>query len=87
MNNEKRIALITALLTDTFNPIYLQVVDESHHHAGHPGAKDGRGHFSIEITATAFADKNSLTNHRLIYAALDDLMKTDSHALTIKIIG
>ena len=86
MNNQKRVALIEQRLTELFNPDYLKITDESHHHAGHVGAKDGRGHFAIQISASAFNDKKQLERHRMIYTALDDLMKTDIHALKISII-
>ena len=87
MNSEQRIALIRQHLTATLSPTRLEVVDESHLHRGHPGAKTGRGHFAITITAAAFANKNKVICHRMIYAALGDLMETDIHALRIKIIN
>ena len=59
MNNQKRVALIEQRLTELFNPDYLKITDESHHHAGHVGAKDGRGHFAIQISASAFNDKKT----------------------------
>ena len=65
------------------NP-FLEVSDDSHLHAGHPGARDGRGHFSVTVVSTTFAGKNLLARHRLVYSALGDLMQTDIHALAIK---
>ena len=61
----------------------LEVVDESHKHAGHAGARDGRGHFAVSITSEAFAGLAPLARHRKVYAALGDLMTTDIHALSI----
>ena len=80
---QKRLTQIKKRLTNTFHPTKLIVTDESHHHLGHPSAEEGKGHFTITITAKAFNKKTSLECHRLIYGALDDLMKTDIHALKI----
>lgn len=81
--NEQRLQKINELLTQAFQPTHLRVIDESHLHAGHAGAKTGMGHFAIEITAADFRDKKPLERHRMIYAALGDMMKTDIHALRI----
>ena len=82
---KKRLTKIKEQLTNTFHPKKLIVTDESHYHQGqgHPGAKENKGHFAVAITAKAFNNKTLLERHRLIYEALDDLMKTDIHALKI----
>lgn len=64
-------------------PASLDVSDQSHLHVGHPGARDGRGHFHVRIVAQAFSGKNLLSRHRLVYEALGDLMQSDIHALGI----
>ena len=81
--NDGRVRQIESLLTKAFSPERLLVKDQSHLHAGHPGARDGRGHFDVTIVAQAFAGKRPLERHRLIYAALGSLMDTDIHALRI----
>lgn len=63
---------------------HLDVADESHLHAGHPGARDGRGHFRVLVISEAFADKSPLQRHRLVYDAVGSLMQTDIHALSIQ---
>ena len=80
-----RINVIRQRLEEKLSPETLNIIDESHLHQGHPGAKDGRGHFAIEIASDQFQGKTAVQCHRLIYDALDDLMKTDIHALRIKI--
>jgi len=60
------------------------VIDDSHKHAGHEGARDGRGHFTVRISSEAFRGKPLLAQHRAIYAALGELMTTDIHALAIQ---
>lgn len=64
-------------------PTALEIIDESHLHAGHAGARDGRGHFRVRVVSQAFRGQRPLARHRLIYAALGELMTTDIHALSI----
>jgi len=81
--NAERIRRIAEHLRQEFNPDQLDIEDQSHLHAGHAGAKEGKGHFQVTIRSAAFAGKNPLHCHRLIYAALGDMMNTDIHALSI----
>lgn len=62
----------------------IEVIDESHQHIGHEGSRDGRGHFRLRIVAAEFAGLPMLRRHRLVYAALGDLLATDVHALAIE---
>jgi len=76
--------IITAKLTQAFEPISLQVIDESHHHEGHSGSRPGgQTHFRINIVAAAFGGKSRLERHRLINAALADELARSVHALAI----
>ena len=52
-------------------------------HAGHAGARDGRGHFRLRIVCRAFAGLRPLQRHQLVYRSLGELMQTDIHALSI----
>jgi BolA protein len=79
----ERVAMIEKRLTEVFSPQSLNIVDESHKHAGHASA-GGAGHFAVEIIADAFAGKTLIQRHRLVYDALDDAMNTEIHALSIK---
>jgi BolA family transcriptional regulator, general stress-responsive regulator len=79
-----RLARIREALEAAFAPTQLIVNDDSHLHAGHAGARDGRGHYSVEIVSDAFAGKTSLARHRAVYAALEQMMTTDIHALQIR---
>ncbi len=65
-------------------PSELEIIDESHRHAGHAGARDGRGHFRVRVVSMAFAGKPLLARHRLVYAAAGDLLQTDIHALAVE---
>lgn len=79
----ERVERIRSALEATFAPAELEVVDDSHRHAGHAGARDGRGHFNVRIRAAAFAGMAPLARHRAVYAALGTMMQTDIHALSI----
>ena len=80
----ERVTAIETILRDAFEPTFLQVKDQSHLHAGHEGAKDGRGHFDVTIEATQLQGLSRVECHRRIYEALGDMMTTDIHALRIK---
>lgn len=82
--NPARVARIRERLTEAFAPVSLEVNDDSHKHAGHAGARGGQGHFSVTIVSEAFAGKLPLARHRLVYAALGEMMTVDIHALTIR---
>lgn len=84
---EQRVAMIRACLEAQLCPIELEIVDESHLHAGHPGARDGRGHFRVRLISEAFDGLPRLARHRKVYAAVGDLMTTDIHALNIEAIS
>lgn len=83
MNPKERMKEIQRLLKEAFEPDTLGVEDESHLHAGHEGARDGRGHYRVLIISEAFRDQNLLNRHRMVYKALGDLMRTDIHAVAI----
>jgi BolA family transcriptional regulator, general stress-responsive regulator len=79
-----RVAMIRERLQQALSPLELDIVDESHKHAGHAGARDGRGHFRVRIVAMAFAGLPAIRRHQLVYAALAELMQTDIHALAME---
>ena len=78
-----RIERIRQALDAGLAPTLLELEDESHRHAGHAGARDGRGHYKVRVVSEAFAGKLPLARHRLVYAALGPMMQTDIHAMSI----
>ncbi len=70
--------LRAALRTDQ-----VELIDDSHLHAGHAGARDGRGHFRVRVVSQDFAGLRTLQRHQLVYRSLGELMQTDIHALSI----
>ncbi len=81
--SEERVAAIENALRAAFSPAHLLVKDQSHLHAGHAGARDGRGHFDVTIVSAAFEGTLPIARHRMVYDALGSLMETDIHALSI----
>jgi BolA family transcriptional regulator, general stress-responsive regulator len=69
---------------NTLAPLRLELLDESAKHAGHAGAAPGGDtHWSLTIVSAAFAGKATVARHRMIYAALGELMHKPIHALSI----
>jgi transcriptional regulator, BolA protein family len=77
----EKVAMIRERLTAALAPVELDVIDEGHKHAGHAG--EGKGHFFARIVSAAFAGKNPIQRHRLVYEALGDMMPNGIHALSI----
>ncbi len=73
---------IEAALRQALQPLALEVQDDSHLHAGHAGAREGR-HFTVRVTSAAFAGRSRVARHRLVYDALSKLMPAGIHALAI----
>ena len=78
-----RMARIQAQLVRALHPQQMELRDDSAQHAGHAGARDGRGHFHLTIVSEAFRGQSAVQRHRQVYAALGTLMQTDIHALGI----
>lgn len=81
--NPGRMTQMHALLEAALAPTALEVTDDSHLHAGHAGAREGR-HFTVRITAGAFNGLSRVARHRLIYDALQLLIPRGIHALAIE---
>ena len=83
---EQRMAIIRERLEAAFAPEgieSLEIIDESHKHAGHASA-GGAGHFEVKIVSKAFEGKNPVQRHRMVFDAMGDLMQTEVHALSIQ---
>ena len=78
-----RMQRIRERLKKALEPHSLELVDDSHRHVGHPGARSGMGHFKLRIRAECFRQRSPLERHRIVYEALGDMMQTDIHALNI----
>lgn len=75
---------ITKKLTEAFAPARLDVIDESHLHAGHAGHQPGGGtHYRVYIMSPAFAGKSRVERHRMVNAQLADAFAGSVHALAL----
>ncbi|MBO6771523.1 MULTISPECIES: BolA family protein [unclassified Thalassospira] len=76
---------IRDILTEHFSPVELQIIDDSSKHAGHSGADPrGESHFSVLVVSEKFEGQNRVNRQRLVYGALDTLLKERVHALALK---
>ncbi|UCH17799.1 MAG: BolA family transcriptional regulator [Burkholderiales bacterium] len=69
-------------LRSALQPVSLEVVDDSHLHVGHAGAREG-GHYTVRLVSERFAGLSRVARHRLVYHALASLMRGGIHALAI----
>lgn len=73
---------IETALSEALAPLQLEVQDDSHLHAGHAGAREGR-HFSVRVVSGRFNGLSRVARHRLVYDSLHSLMPRGIHALAI----
>ena len=77
-----RVEQLRLTLQRELQPVSLEIIDDSHLHAGHAGAREG-GHFRVVVVSAAFQGRSQLERHRLVYAAVAPLMGQGVHALSI----
>ena len=70
-------------LRAALQPNLVEVQDDSHLHAGHAGAREGR-HFTVRIVSPRFMGLSRVARHRLVYDALHSLIPRGIHALAIE---
>ncbi len=79
--------VLESRLRAEFQPLHLEINDETARHAGHPGAAGGGGHFQVTIVSAEFEGKTILEQHRMVNRALEDLLGGDIHALGLNTIA
>jgi BolA family transcriptional regulator, general stress-responsive regulator len=77
---------IEATLRDNLTPERLEVIDESHHHAGHQPNITGEGetHMRVRIVAATFAGMSRIDRHRTVNALLKPELDAGLHALAVE---
>ncbi len=74
-------------LTTSLAPTSIEVVDESHRHAGHAGARPGgETHYQVAIVSARFAGMNRIARHRLVHEIVHDEFENGLHALSLKLL-
>jgi BolA protein len=78
--------VIAEALSKQFQPSFLEVIDESSHHAGHAGASESgmNSHFRVRIASAQFEGMTRVQRHRLVYDSLQDFLDNGLHALAIE---
>lgn len=75
-------------LTEAFQPVRLEIIDDSERHAGHAGAREGgESHFTVEIVSPAFAGKSRVERQRLVYGVLAEELRERVHALALRTLA
>ena len=82
-----RVATIERMLRAGLPLSEILVKDQSHLHAGHEGAKEGKGHFEVTVVSEKFDGLSRIARHRLIYDALGAFMESDIHALRVNALS
>jgi len=80
----ERLDRIETRLREALDAAHVAVVDESHLHAGHAGARSGGGHFRATIVSRRFEGHGPVQRQRLVYAALSEEMGSEIHALSMQ---
>jgi BolA family transcriptional regulator, general stress-responsive regulator len=84
MSNLSTLEKIQKILSEAFQPTFLQVKDDSARHAGHAGAQKGGGHYQVEVISATFEGLSSIEQHRRVHEALRELIGDKIHALQLK---
>jgi BolA protein len=82
--NAERVRRIEERLRERLDATRVEVIDESHLHAGHAGARDGAGHFRAHVVSPRFAGLSRIEAQRLVYQVLADMIGPDIHALALR---
>ena len=79
---------ITKKLRQAFAPVALEVVNDSHRHAGHAGSpQTGESHFIVKVVSESFAGKSRVERHRMVNEVLAEELKDRIHALAISALA
>lgn len=75
---------IRTKLETALSPVTLEIVDDSHKHAGHSGAREGgETHFTVTVVSDVFAGKSRIERQRMVYGLLAEEMTDRVHALAL----
>ena len=86
INSPVRADRLTAVLTETFSPLVLKVIDDSAHHAGHMGAAaGGQTHYSVLVVSDAFRGMNRVARSRAVHEVLATEFAAGLHALALRL--
>jgi BolA protein len=79
---------IQAALAAAFAPAEIELVDDSHRHAGHAGARpEGETHYTVRVVSPAFAGMNRVARSRAAHAVLEQEFGSGLHALSLRLLA
>ncbi len=88
MTTNDRTERLRALIEADLAPASLEIIDDSHLHAGHAGAASGGSHYTVKIVSSRFEGLKLVMRHRLVYDAVHDMInKSEVHALAINAVA
>jgi BolA family transcriptional regulator, general stress-responsive regulator len=82
-SSNDRVQRIREKLITALEATLVEVIDDSHLHAGHAGATDGKGHYTVRLVSSRFINLRPMARHQLVYQAVAEMMHTEIHALSI----
>ena len=82
----ERTQRIETRLREGLEAVFVEVLDESHLHAGHAGAQSGRGHFRVTVVSPRFRGLSPVQAQRLVFEVLQEEMDSFVHALAMRTV-
>lgn len=80
--------MLREILMVALEPIRLDIINESHMHAGHRSSPNtGESHFRVLVISPKFAGKSRVERHRMVNAAVAELLQGRIHALAIRALA
>lgn len=76
---------IQRIIQENFSPSHIELVDDSHQHAGHAGSRDsGETHFRLLMVSDKFDGKSKVARQKAVYKALQTMIDDkEIHALQL----
>ena len=75
---------IRSALLEAFSPCELDIINDSHKHAGHGSSpQTGESHFTVRLHSNAFMELTKVKQHQLVYTVLTPLFQEGLHALSL----
>ncbi len=81
---EERLKMVEQRVRAAIDPVHLQILDESHRHRGHEGARSGGSHYRLTVVSERFVGRSRLARHRMLYDAVGDAMNREIHAFALR---
>ncbi len=81
---KERLQMVEQRVRSALHPVHLHLLDESHRHRGHEGARSGGSHYRLTVVSDRFEGRSRLARHRMLYDAVGDAMGREIHAFALR---